>query len=92
MYLILCPSDKRIMHISTTIDYESNGNFILDNDLRVLATIAECVQVDSVPDYVEVEKYLYVNGEFVENPNYIDYIAELEEKAAAYDILTGVNE
>lgn len=72
MYLILCPTDKRIMHISKTIDYEANGNYILDSNIRVLKTIAECEHVETVPDYVKIEKYLYVNGEFVVNPEYTE--------------------
>ena len=68
-YLILCPSDKRIMHISTTLNYNKVGGLVLDNGLHIAPNIAEVVGVDYVPNYVEVEKYLYKNG-FVLNPDY----------------------
>ena len=68
-YLILCPSDKRIMHISSTLDYNKVGGLILDSGLHIAPNIAEVVTVSEVPEYVEVEKYLYKDG-FVLNPNY----------------------
>lgn len=74
-YLILCPSDKRIMHISSTLDYNKVGGLVLDNGLHIAPGIAEVAEVEEVPEYVEVEKYLYVDGEFVINPNY-----EVEEE------------
>lgn len=75
-YLILCPDDKRIIHISTSMGYEKNGNLILSSGLRVAAGIAEVVEVETVPIEVEPEKYCYVNGEFVLNPHWIDPNAE----------------
>lgn len=67
-YLILCPEDKRIIHISDTIAYEKNGNFILSSGIRVAKNIAEIAEVEEVSAGVKPEKYLYINGEFVENP------------------------
>lgn len=72
-YLILCPTDKRIMHISSTLDYNKVGGLVLDNGLHIAPGIAEVAGVDYVPEYVEPEKYLYKNGKFLENPNYIEY-------------------
>lgn len=69
-YLILCPEDKRIVHISNTIGYESNGNFILSSGIRVAKGISELIEVEEVPAGVKPEKYLYINGEFVENPEW----------------------
>lgn len=69
-YLILCPSDKRIMHISSTLNYNKVGGLILDSGLHIAPNIAEFVTVNEVPEYVEVEKYCYINGTFVLNKNY----------------------
>ena len=80
-YLILCPSDKRIMHISTTLQYNKVGGLILDSGLHIAPNIAEVAEVYGVSSYVEIEKYLFVNGEYVLNPNY-----ENEVKAKNHSI------
>lgn len=82
MYLILAPEDKRIMHISKTLDYNIFGGYVLDNGLHIVKGISEAVEVEEVPEYVEVEKYCYINNEFVINENYIDpevFAQQLEE-------------
>lgn len=79
-YLILCPSDKRIMHISTTLQYNKVGGLILDSGLHIAPNIAEVAEVNDVPSYVEIEKYLFVNGEYVLNPNYENEVKEDEEE------------
>ena len=71
-YLILCPSDKRIIHISTTLEYNIVGGLILDSGLHVAPNICEVVEVEEVPNHIEVEKYCYVENEYVLNENYIE--------------------
>lgn len=71
-YLILCPSDKRIMHISSTLNYNKVGGLILDSGLQIAPGISEVRTVEFVPDYVETEKYCYVNGGYVVNESYIE--------------------
>ena len=75
-YLILSPSDKRIMHISTTLQYNKVGGLILDSGLHIAPNISEVAEVYDVPSYVEIEKYLFVNGEYVLNPNYENEVKE----------------
>ena len=79
-YLILSPSDKRIMHISTTLQYNKVGGLILDSGLQIAPNISEVAEVYDVPSYVEIEKYLFVNGEYVLNPNYENEVKENEEE------------
>ena len=69
-YLILCPEDKRIIHISNSLGYEPNGNLILSSGLRVAAGIAEVAEVEEVPVEVEPEKYCFVDNAFVMNPEW----------------------
>ena len=76
MYLILEPEYKRIMHISKTLDYNSVGGYVLDSGLHIVKGISEAVEVDEIPDYVEVEKYCYINNEFVYNINYVEFVEE----------------
>ena len=70
-YLILCPSDKRIIHISTTLEYNIVGGLVLDSGLHVAPNICEVAQVEEVPNHIEVEKYCYVGNKYVLNENYI---------------------
>lgn len=79
-YLILSPSDKRIMHISTTLQYNKVGGLILDSGLHIAPNIAKVAEVYDVPTYVEIEKYLFVDGEYVINPNYENEVIENEEE------------
>lgn len=71
-YLILCPSDKRIIHISTTLNFNNVGGLILDSGLQIVPGISETAYVEFVPEYVETEKYCYVNGRYVVNESYIE--------------------
>ena len=70
MYLILAPGDKRIMHISKTLDYNFFGGYVLDSGLHIVKGISEAVEVDEILPYVEPEKYCYINNEFVYNVYY----------------------
>lgn len=72
-YLILCPSDKRIIHISTTLDYNEVGGLILDSGLQIVPGICEVAEVEEVPENIEIEKYCYVDSTYILNENYADY-------------------
>lgn len=76
-YLILCPSDKRIIHISTTLKHNKVGGLILDTGLHIAPNICEVATVENIPPHIEVEKYCYVKGEYVENENYIEETEEI---------------
>ena len=78
-YLILCPSDKRIMHISDSLGYEPNGNLILSSGIRVAVGIAEVAEVEVVPPEVETEKYCYVDSEFISNPEWIPILNAVQD-------------
>ena len=65
-YLILCPTDKRIVLTSTTIDYDSIGSLILDTGVYVAPGISELISVEDIPEYIEPEKWCYVDGKYIE--------------------------
>lgn len=76
-YLILAPTDKRIIHISDDLGYQSNGNYLINNGrLAIPPSICELATVDSVPDNVEPEKSCYIDNAFVENPNWSEPVEE----------------
>lgn len=90
-YLILAPTDKRIIHISDDLGYQSNGNYLINNGrLAIPPSICELATVDSVPDNVEPEKYCYINNAFVENPNWSEPVeGEYLTPDEVISILTG---
>lgn len=70
-YLILATDDKRIVHISNSLDHQSNGNYLINNGtLAIPPSICTLVEVNTVPDGVELEKWCYIDGQFVPNPNW----------------------
>ena len=53
--------------------YQSNGNYLIyGGELAVPPILADMAEVASVPKGVEPEKWCYANGEFAENPNYVE--------------------
>ena len=72
-YLLL-DSENVILHISTTIDYQENGNPLVDGGTLAYAEalVVQVIEVDHVPEEVSAHQYCYVDGEFVLNPNWIE--------------------
>ena len=92
MYLILALDDKRIMHFSKTLDYNSVGGYVLDSGLNIVKGISEAVEVKEIPSHVEVEKYCYINNEFVYNIDYVEEINEEISEKITEEIREEINE
>lgn len=45
------------------------------------------IEVEDIPEYVETEKYKYVDGAFVENENYVEYHSEQDRISALEDMV-----
>ena len=45
------------------------------------------IEVDSIPEEVEAEKYKYENGNFIINEDYVEYHSEEERIAALEDMV-----
>ena len=60
MYLLL-NNDTVIISISETLDYQPNGNAIVNNGALIIASVlfSEVCEVSTVPEYVEAVKYCY---------------------------------
>ena len=96
MFLLL-DDLKKIVYISKMatretiddIDYirVSANNLVIDSGFEI-------VEVDSVPINVVAEKYLYVDGEFVINENYVDdsMVAEYETRLSTLQELNATQE
>lgn len=75
-YIIIANKDKRIIHISTSIGYETNGNIILDNGTQIgCFKEVEVHEVEEIPEGVTEEKYCYTEEKgFYKNENYKEVI------------------
>lgn len=91
-YILTAKEDHRIMHISDDLGYQSNGNYLIyGGELAVPPILADMAAVESVPDDVEPEKWCYADGEFTENPNYVEPTEPDDPGATeALNILKGV--
>ena len=76
-YLLLDAHDV-VIHISDTIDYQSNGNPLVDNGTLAYAAVLvnQVIEADLVPEYVTAHRYCYVDGHFVENPDWSEPVEE----------------
>ena len=95
-----------VLHISDTIGYQSNGNPLVDHGTLAYAAILvdRVFEVDSVPQGVTAQRYCFVDGDFVPNPNWVEpaepvdiealqtYIAELEAFALDQAYQRALNE
>lgn len=45
------------------------------------------IDVENIPEEVEPNKYKYMNGEFVENENFVEYHSEQERISALEDMI-----
>lgn len=88
-WIILESESKRIMHISNTFAKEINGNYLINGgSLAVSPSICELVEVSSVPEGVEPEKWCYKDGEFVLNPDWREPVSEGDTNATIDALLT----
>ena len=74
MYLVLGKKNKEIIYISTTMDYQENGNPLVDNGTLAISVslVDSVVEVDNIPKEVEVEKYCYIDGQYIINPDWVE--------------------
>lgn len=73
-YLIMAKDDHRIIHISDDLDYQANGNYLIyDGILAIPPVICDMAEVESIPEYVESEKWCYTTEQgFYENPGWTE--------------------
>jgi len=76
---------------------DENGNttlYIIDENLKAIDGTEEPMfkvyEVDEIPEGVEQGKYLFVDGAFVENPDYVEPPKSDEERIAELENEVGV--
>ena len=75
MKYVLVDNQDVVMHISDTINYQENGNVLVDNDSLAYAKILvkKVHEVEEVPSEVVPYKYCYTEEDgFTANPNYVE--------------------
>ena len=75
MKYVLVDNQDVVMHISDTINYQENGNVLVDNDSLAYAKILvkKVHEVEEVPSEAVPYKYCYTEEDgFTANPNYVE--------------------
>ena len=85
---ILTDKDNIIIHISETLNYQENGNPLVDNDtLAIAKVLVENVYENvEVPEEIVASKYCYTQEQgFYKNPNYKEYFTSEQRISALED-------
>ena len=88
MKYILVDENNIIVHISETLDYQSNGNYLVDNgELAIVKQlIANVYEVENIPEDVVSRKYCYsVEQGFFKNKDYREYYSPEQRISALED-------
>ena len=62
---------------------EKNTAYMADSNISGITMI----EVNEIPEEVEIQKYKYINREFVENEDYIEYHSEADRISALEDMV-----
>lgn len=92
MYIITDKNDV-VFHMSKTLDYQSNGNLLVDNGNLAIAKILvkEIFEMSEIPTEVEVQKYCYTEEKgFYKNENYKEYFTEEQRISALEDVVNNL--
>lgn len=87
MYIVT-DNENKIIAISETIGYQSNGNVLVDNDNLAIAKILvkDVIEVQEIPENVVENKYCYTEEKgFYKNENYQEYYTNEERISALED-------
>ena len=96
---ILTDKENTIINISETLDYQKNGNLLVNNGELAIAKmlINKVYEVKEIPNNVSEARYCYTEEKgFYKNESYREYYSEEERISALEDminmILLGGNE
>lgn len=81
MYIFTNENDV-IFHISETLDYQSNGNYLVDNGKLAIppVLVKEMFEINEIPAEVEAYKYCYTKEKgFYENEKYSKVVKNLQD-------------
>lgn len=76
---ILVNRDNVIVAISAEMRKQFNGVYIPEINTVFGEPDLEIYEIENIPDEVEPIKYLYLNGEFIPNPSYVEFKTPEEE-------------
>lgn len=82
MYIVTDKNDV-VFYMSESLDYQSNGNLLVDNGALAIAKylVKDVFEVEDVPNGGEVQKYCYTEDKgFYKNENYKELEASDTEK------------
>ncbi|MCM1052444.1 MAG: hypothetical protein NC483_00480 [Ruminococcus sp.] len=77
---VLTNNEDMIVHISETLDYQKNGNPLVDNGTLAIAKylVAHTYENIEIPDGVCESKYCYTKDKgFYKNEDYVEPVPEI---------------
>ena len=94
MYILVDTEDV-VIAISKTIDYEENGNVIVEDDNVKIAyakyIVKKVYEVQEIPENVQVQKYCYTEEKgFYKNENYREYFSEEDRITALEEVVNSL--
>ena len=81
MYIFTNKEDV-IFHISETLDYQKNGNYLVDDGKLAIppVLVKEMFEVSEIPEKIKTYKHCYTKEKgFYENENYSDVAKNLQD-------------
>ena len=88
MKYVLTGENDVVIHISDTLNYQSNGNPLVDNDTLAIAEylVKNVYENVEVPEEIVESKYCYTKEKgFYKNENYKEYYSTEERISALED-------
>ena len=92
MYIIMDKNDV-VFYMSESLDYQSNGNLLVDNGALAIAKVLvkDVFEVEEVPSEVEAQKYCYTEEKgFYKNENYKEFFTEEQRISALEDVVNNL--
>lgn len=85
---VLTNENNEVVAISETLDYQSNGNPLINNGKLAIASylVSHTYENVEIPEGVCKDKYCYTTeAGFYKNENYVEYFSEEERISALED-------
>lgn len=93
MKYVLTNENNEIVAISETLDYQSNGNPLINNGALALASylVSHTYENVEIPEGVCESKYCYTpEAGFYKNDNYVEYFSEEDRISALEDAVNSI--
>lgn len=92
MFILVNENDV-VFHLSESLDFQSNGNLLVDNGGLAIAKflVKDVFEVEDVPSEIEVQKFCYTEDKgFYKNESFKEYFTEEQRISALEDVVNNL--